>query len=114
MAAKKKTSKEVKDGKYAVIRIKGQQFKVSEGDEILVGKLGEKEKPEAEVLMVGGGKTSKIGKPVVKGAKVALKVLEAEEKGKKLHVKKFKAKSRYRKKIGFRPVYTRLQVGKIA
>lgn len=99
--------------KYAVIRLKGQQFKVAEGDEILVGKLGEKEKPAADVLLITNGKGVKVGKPIVVGVKVTLKVLEAEEKGKKLHVMTYKAKSRYRRKIGFRPVYTRLLVGKI-
>ena len=99
--------------KYAVIRLKGQQFKVEEGDEILVGKLAEKEKPEADVLLVANGKGVKVGKPTVSGAKVSLKILEAEEKGEKLHVMTYKAKSRYRRKIGFRPVYTRLLVQKI-
>lgn len=100
--------------KYAIIKIKGQQFKVKEGDEILVGKLGEKEKPEVDVLLVKKDKIVKVGKPIVKGSKVALKVLEKEEKGEKLHVETFKAKSRYRRKIGFRPIYTRLQIIKIS
>lgn len=100
--------------KYAVIRIKGQQFRVSEGDEILVGKLSEKEKPEAEVLLLVNDKTRKIGTPLVKGAKVALGVIESQVKGKKLHVQTFKAKSRYRRKLGFRPVHSKLKVGKIA
>ena len=100
--------------KYAIIKIKGQQFKVKEGDEILVGKLGEKEKPEADVLLIKKDKTVKIGKPTVKDGKVMLKVLEKEEKGKKLHVETFKAKSRYRRKIGFRPIYSRLQIIKIS
>jgi large subunit ribosomal protein L21 len=99
--------------KYAVIEIKGQQFKVSQGDEILVGKLN-KEKPEARVLLVVDGEKIKIGKPVVKNAKVELKVVNEEEKGKKLYVYKFKAKSRYRRKMGFRPVYSRLLVEKIS
>ncbi len=99
--------------KYAVIKIKGRQYRVSEGDEILVGKLGE-DKPEAEVLLVVDGKKVKVGKPKVRGAEVKMKVLEKEEKGKKLHISKFRAKSRYRKKIGFRPVYTRLLIQKIS
>jgi len=98
--------------KYAVIRIKGSQYKVSEGDEILVGKLNG-EKPDADVLLTSEEEKIKVGKPKAKGAKVALKVLVEEEKGTKLHVYKFKSKSRYRRKIGFRPVYTKLQVGRI-
>ncbi len=99
--------------KYAVIRLQGQQFKVSEGEEILVGKLGDK-KLEADVLLVSDGEKLKVGKPKVADAKVKLKMLESEEKGKKLYVQKYKAKSRYRRKYGFRPVYSRLLVEKIS
>lgn len=96
---------------YAVARIKGRQFKVSEGDEILIDKLSEK-KVEADVLLVVKDDKVKVGKPKVKGAKVSLKIL-GEEKAKKLHISTYKAKSRYRRKIGFRHQYTRLKVGKI-
>ncbi len=98
--------------KYAVIRIKNQQYKVSEGDELLVDKLGT-DKPEVEVLLVSDGKKAKIGKPDVKDVKVKIKVLKEEEKGKKLHVQTFKAKSRYRRKIGFRPLHSRILIEKI-
>ena len=98
--------------KYAIVKIKGQQYKVSEGDEILVDKLGT-DKPDVKVFLVVDEKGVKIGKPEVKGAKVKMKILEAEEKGKKLYVQTFKAKSRYRRKIGFRPIYSRLLVEKI-
>jgi large subunit ribosomal protein L21 len=98
--------------KYAVIRIKNQQYKVSEGEELLVDKLGT-DKPEVGVLLVSDGKKVRIGKPEVKDAKVKIKILKDEEKGKKLHVQTFKAKSRYRRKIGFRPLYSRILVEKI-
>ncbi len=97
---------------YAVIRVKGSQYKVSLGEEFLVGKVADEEL-EAEVLMVSSDGKVKVGVPKVKGAKVSLSVLEREEKGKKLHVRTFKAKSKYRRKIGFRPVHSRLKVEKI-
>jgi len=99
--------------KYAVIRLKGHQYKVSEGEEFLVDFLGGK-KPEAEILLVVDGEKTKIGNPLVAKGKISLKVINEEEKGEKLYVQKFKAKSRYRRKIGFRPKYTRLLVQKIA
>ena len=99
--------------KYAIVKIKGQQYKVSEGDEILVDKLGT-DKPDVKVFLIVDEKGVKIGKPEVKGAKVKMKILETEEKGKKLYVQTFKAKSRYRRKIGFRPIYSRLLVEKIS
>lgn len=100
--------------KYAVIRLQGQQFKVSEGEEILVGKLKDPKKLAAEVLLVVDGEKVSVGKPLVKGVKVGLKVVTDMEKGEKVEIYKFKAKSRYRKHTGFRPQYTRLQVGKIS
>ena len=97
---------------YAVIRLQGQQFKVSKGDEILVGKMKSK-KPEADVLLVSKDGKVSIGTPVVKSASVKLEVVSEAEKGEKLHVRKFKSKSRYRRTIGFRPTYTRLLVKSI-
>lgn len=97
--------------KYAVIRIQGQQFRVTEGEEILVGKLGEKE-AEAEVLLLVDDDQVMVGQPVVDKARVKVKVL-GEEKGGKIYVQKYKAKSRYRRKLGFRPQYSRVLIEKI-
>lgn len=99
--------------KYAVVRIGGKQYKVTQGQEILVDKISDLKKFEPEVLLVVDGEKVKVGKPLVKGAKVSFKVVKEMEKGQKIDVYKFKAKSRYRKHIGFRPQYTRLLVGKI-
>lgn len=99
--------------KYAIIKIKGTQYKVSEGDEILVDSLGGS-KPEAAVLLVSDSDKVEIGKPQVKGVKIKLKVIKEEEKGKKIYVIKYKAKSRYRRKYGFRPVFSKLLVEKIS
>jgi large subunit ribosomal protein L21 len=96
---------------YAIIRIKGTQYKVADGAEFLVPLLGS-DKAEAEVLFVSDGDNKKVGKPTVKGASVTLKVL-GEEKAKKVTVQKFKSKSRYRRKIGHRSKFTRLQVTKL-
>ena len=97
---------------YAILRIKGHQYKVSEGQEILVDRIGDG-KVEADILLVSKAAKVKIGKPVVKDAKVTIKVL-GEEKGEKIDVYKYKSKSRYRRHTGFRPQYTRLLVQKIA
>jgi len=100
--------------KFAVIKIGGQQFKVSEGQEILVGKLSDLKKIEPEVLLVSEDDKASIGKPTIKGAKVSLKVVKDLEMGEKIEVYHFKAKSRYKKHTGFRPQYTRLSVEKIS
>lgn len=98
--------------KYAVIRVKGKQFKVQEGNEILVpGDCDEKVETEI-LLLVNNGKIL-VGKPVIKTDLIKFKVVEKNVKGKKVSVQKFKAKSRYRKKIGFRSVATKLLVEKL-
>jgi len=99
--------------KYAVIRLQGRQYKVSEGDEILVDKMLDLT-AQAEVLLFSDEGKVKVGKPTLADVKVKVKVLTEMEKGEKIEVYKFKAKSRYRKHIGFRPQYTKLLVEKIA
>ena len=97
--------------KYAVIKYSGHQYKVSEGDTILVDRLLDP-KAEPRVLLVVDEDKVKVGKPEVEKAKVAVKLL-GEEKGVKLVNYKYKAKSRYRKHTGFRPLYTKVEIGKI-
>lgn len=98
--------------KYAVIRLSGRQYKVSEGEELLVDKMND-QKVAPEVLMVVDGEKVEVGKPVLKDVKVDLKVVKDVEKGVKIEVYHFKAKSRYRKHTGFRPQFTRVKVAKI-
>jgi large subunit ribosomal protein L21 len=99
--------------KYAVIRINKNQYQVKEGDEIVVDRLKDN-KPVVEVLMVANEDKIFLGKPVVSKAKVDLKVVTPEQKGDKIHVYKFKAKSRYRRKLGFRPLQSVVKIGKIS
>lgn len=98
--------------KYVVIKYQGHQYKVAEGQEILIDKLLDKSEPEV-LLFVDEGKT-KIGKPVLKDVKVKVKILSELEKGEKIDIYKFKAKSRYRRHTGFRPQYTKLLIEKIS
>ena len=99
--------------KYAVIKLNNKQYKVSEGEEVLVDKLND-EKLVAQVLLFVDEKGPKIGTPEVKGAKVAFKVIENEVKGAKVTTSKFRSKSRYRKTVGFRPVNTKIKITKIS
>jgi large subunit ribosomal protein L21 len=99
--------------KYVIVRIGGKQYKAEEGKELLVDKVIEPKKLEPEVLLFVDGEKVKVGTPALKDVKVALKVVTDIEKGEKVEIYKFKAKSRYKRHTGFRPQYTRLLVGKI-
>ena len=99
--------------KYAISDINGKQYKLIEGEELLIDKLKDK-KVAPKVLLISGDEKVKIGKPYLKNAKLKLKILKDEVKGEKIHVRKYKAKSRYRKKRGFRPKYSKILVEKIS
>ncbi len=98
--------------KFAVIRILGKQYRVIEGQEILVDKMNDLT-ITPEVLLVADGDKVEVGTPVLTKAKVTVKVLAEVEKGEKIDIFKYKAKSRERRHIGFRAQYTRLLVEKI-
>jgi large subunit ribosomal protein L21 len=99
--------------KYAVLRIGGKQYKAVEGKEILVDKLVDPKKFDVETLLIVDGEKVKVGKPVIKEAKIKVKVVTELEKGEKIEIYKFKAKSRYKRHTGFRPQYTRLLIESI-
>ena len=97
---------------YAVIKTGGKQYRVQQGDVIFVEKINAQADEQVtfeEVLLVGDGEQSKIGAPVVAGAKVEGKVL-AQVKSKKVVVYKYKAKKGERKKQGHRQPYTKVEI----
>lgn len=98
--------------KYAVVKIQGKQYKIAEGDEILVDKISS-EKVEFETLLIVDGEDVNVGKPTLDKNSIKFSVIAQEEKGEKVNIFKYKPKSRYRKRMGFRPQFTRLKVEKI-
>lgn len=100
---------------YAVIKTNGKQYKVSTGDTLTLDRLNLGDKNtivfEDVLLVVNEGSTS-VGKPTVKGARVEATLLE-DKQGKKIRVSRFKAKSRYRKTIGFRAQQSVVKIDKI-
>lgn len=101
---------------YSVVEQKGFQFTVSEGDIIDVPLMDVA--PDAEitldkVLLVGEGPDVAIGTPIVEGASVKAKVL-SQIKGEKVMVIKMKRRKDYKRKVGHRQQYTRIQITSIS
>ncbi|HPF20224.1 MAG TPA: 50S ribosomal protein L21 [Syntrophomonas sp.] len=100
---------------YAIIETGGKQYKVSEGLMIKVEKLsceaGDKVTLD-QVLMLSDDNGTRIGNPLVEGAKVTAAVLE-QGRGKKIIVYKYKKRKNERKKQGHRQAYTKLLIEKI-
>lgn len=100
---------------YAIIKTGGKQYKVSEGDKIVVEKLNNEIDSEVvfdEVLAVVNDGDVKVGSPVVDGAKVTAKVLE-QGKEKKILIFKYKSKSNYRRRQGHRQPFTKVEIESI-
>lgn len=97
---------------FFVVKVAGKQFLVSPGDIFSVdadlGKMGEKIVLDQVLLTSVDNKTT-VGTPLVSGAKVRAEIVFSG-KGEKIRVAKFKAKSRYRRVMGFRPMVTKLKV----
>ena len=97
---------------YAIVDIKGKQFKVHADEKLYVPYLGDLSEDDTvtfdRVLLVAGDDLQ-IGTPTVDGASVTAKVL-GHVKGDKVTVFKKKRRKRYKVKRGHRQRYTQIQV----
>ena len=101
---------------YAIIETGGKQYRVENGDQIAVEKLGVEDGAKVvfdKVLVVGDGADIKVGAPDVDGVTVEGNAIETG-KGKKVIIFKYKAKKDYRKKQGHRQPYTLVEITSIA
>lgn len=97
---------------YAIIQILGHQYQVVPGEELEIDNLPLKEGDKHvvnEVLLLVKDSEVKIGQPFIPKTEVILKVVK-KFRGEKIHITRFKAKSRYTRRIGFRQDLTRVLV----
>lgn len=96
---------------YAIIKVAGKQYRVREGERLLVDRLASDDGATITptVLLVGGD-----GGPVLdpSDVKVTAKVLGAV-KGPKIRIGKYKKRTGYRKHTGFRASLTQIQIESI-
>jgi len=95
---------------FAIIQSGGKQYRVKEGDVVRLEKLEVETGASVEfpVLVLGGDQVT-IGTPRVEGASVSGEVVE-HGRGEKIHVRKFKAKTNYRRHNGHRQSYTAVRI----
>lgn len=89
--------------KYAILNIKGKQYKALPNIAFKIDWVGSGKKIEAEALVLSDGKVS-IGKPNL-AEKITLEV-KGDVLGTKVRVSKFHAKANYRRVTGIRPKYS--------
>lgn len=97
---------------YAVIDIKGSQFKVEKGDNILVNRLETDDTGKLKVDTVLFGKKGNsyfIGEPFIKGAHVECDVI-GDKRLKKIIVFKYRERKSSQSKKGHRQDVTELKI----
>ncbi len=95
---------------YAIIKVAGKQYRVREGERLLVDRLHEEDGATftPTVLLVGGD-----GGPVLDpGLQVTAKVL-GNVKGPKIRIGKYKKRTGYRRHTGFRSSLTQIEIESI-
>ena len=99
---------------YAVVEMKGQQFKVEAGKKLFINRMNEFEKGATvefeKVLLIENEGKVKVGAPYVKGAKVVCEIIDNECRGEKILVFHKKRRKGYRKLNGHRQQFTELTI----
>ena len=103
---------------YAIVEIKGQQFKAEAGKFVYVHYLGEEVKAGdsvefTNVLLVDAEGEVKVGAPLVEGAKVVCEVAETLVKGDKVLVFKKKRRKGYRRLNGHRQYFSKVVIKEV-
>ncbi len=101
---------------YAIFEDGGKQYKVNQGDNLLIELKdlaeGQSEVVFDKVLMVGAGESARIGAPWVAGASVTAKVVEQLKTDKVVGIK-FRRRKGYKKKFGHRQNVLKVQISAI-
>ena len=103
---------------YAIVEIKGQQFKVEEGKYLYVHHLGDEVKEGDtidfdKVLLIDADGYVTVGATAVEGAKVTCEVQLPLVKGDKVIIFKKKRRKGYRRKNGHRQQFSKVLVKSI-
>jgi large subunit ribosomal protein L21 len=99
---------------YAIVRVGGKQYRVEEGESIVVDRLSasEGDKLDLEPLLFADGDKAVFDGDALGRVKVQATVT-GHERGKKIHGLKFKPKRGYKRRYGHRQDLTRLEIGSI-
>ncbi|HEY0083866.1 MAG TPA: 50S ribosomal protein L21 [Pyrinomonadaceae bacterium] len=99
---------------YAIIRSGGKQFRVAEGQTVRLPSLNEEagKTVEFDVLVLGGDNETRVGSPIVDGARVAGTIVE-HGRGDKIIVFKMKRRKQYKRTQGHRQNYTAVKIDSI-
>jgi large subunit ribosomal protein L21 len=101
---------------YVIVDIAGQQFKVEKDNQIFVHRLAGAEGDTVEfnkVMLVEDGDNVTVGKPLVDGASVSVKIL-SHVRGDKVIIFKKKRRKSYQLQKGHRQDFSKVQIENIS
>jgi large subunit ribosomal protein L21 len=99
---------------FAIVEVGGKQYRVEEGQEVVVDRLDAAEGATVELssLLVADGADVRLA---ADGKKATVTATVVEHlRGPKITISRFKPKRGWRKKTGFRSALTKLEVQKIS
>jgi large subunit ribosomal protein L21 len=96
---------------YAIISLGGKQYRVSEGQRLLVDKLATEDGKTftPDVLLVGGDGAASLSP---KDVTVTVKVV-GQQRGPKIRIGKYKKRTGYKRHTGFRAALTQIEIESI-
>ncbi|MCL8206736.1 MAG: 50S ribosomal protein L21 [Actinomycetia bacterium] len=98
---------------YAVVETGGHQYAVEPGQELVIEKIpageGDPVTFDRLLLVVDDAGRTRVGQPYVAGAR-AVGTVVRQERGPKIRVFKYKAKTNYRRRQGHRQLLTRVRI----
>ncbi|GIW66357.1 MAG: 50S ribosomal protein L21 [Candidatus Parcubacteria bacterium] len=98
----------------AIIKEGGKQYLIKEGSIITVNKIEKQEGEDVvfdKVLLFDNGEKTILGKPYIDNIFIRGRVLKNFKT--KILIIKFKPKTRYRKKLGFKNYFTQIKIEEI-
>jgi large subunit ribosomal protein L21 len=101
---------------YAIVKVGGKQYRVEKGDSVVVDRMPDDEgtKVSLEPLLYRGDKKDEVAFTPDELPKVKVEaVVAGHERGRKVHVLKFKPKKGYKRRTGHRSELTRLDIKNI-
>jgi len=96
---------------YAVVKVGGKQYRVEKGESLVVDRMdaSEGDKVTLDPLLFADGDNAVFDSGELAKIKVEA-VVTGHERGKKVHVLKYKPKRGYKRRTGFRADLTRLEI----
>jgi len=97
---------------YAIVKVGGKQYRVEKGDSLVVDRLREDEGAKVALeplLFTDGADKTVFDRSELAKVKVEA-VVTGHERGRKIHVLKFKPKRGYKRRSGHRSELTRLEI----